>query len=216
MIPKLSCTPCAAARTRFARISTPWLESSDVNTFLGALGKGPGRNALLLLMPPLVIADLGAGEGTFSQLLARRAKKVIAIDNSEKMVEYGAELARKHGVDNLEYRSTGDIEEVPDPHRHGRSGLLQPGAPPRSTSPTGRRRGASNFEARRPHRGSGSPAPQLSGSPRHVRRRLVRVHGSRSWPAFCAMPGSKASKSPSFIAKKNPPHFETLLAVGNK
>jgi ubiquinone/menaquinone biosynthesis C-methylase UbiE/DNA-binding MarR family transcriptional regulator len=78
----------------------------------------PGRSwqglaeTLLTLMPPMVIADLGAGEGTFSQLLARRSKKVIAIDNSEKMVEYGRELARKHGVKNLEYR-TGDIEEVP-------------------------------------------------------------------------------------------------------
>ena len=67
---------------------------------------------LLALMPPLQIADLGAGEGTFSQLLARRAKHVIAIDNSQKMVEYGAELARKHGVDNLEYRQ-GDLEAVP-------------------------------------------------------------------------------------------------------
>lgn len=78
----------------------------------------PGRSwkglaeTLLALMPPMVIADLGAGEGTFSQLLARNAKKVIAIDNSEKMVEYGAELARKHGVNNLEYRK-GDIEAVP-------------------------------------------------------------------------------------------------------
>jgi len=78
----------------------------------------PGRSwkglaeTLLTLMPPLFIADLGAGEGTFSQLLARRAKKVIAIDNSEKMVEYGTELARKHGVGNLEYR-LGDIEKVP-------------------------------------------------------------------------------------------------------
>jgi len=78
----------------------------------------PGRSwkglaeTLLTLMPPLVIADLGAGEGTFSQLLARRAKKVIAIDNSEKMVEYGTELARKHGVTNLEYR-WGDIQEIP-------------------------------------------------------------------------------------------------------
>ncbi len=78
----------------------------------------PGRSwkglaeMLLTLMPPLVIADLGAGEGTFSQLLARRAKKVIAIDNSGKMVEYGTELARKHGVKNLEYR-LGDIEKVP-------------------------------------------------------------------------------------------------------
>ena len=78
----------------------------------------PGRSwqglaeTLLALLPPLVVADLGAGEGTFSQLLARRAKKVIAVDNSEKMVEYGSELARKHGVTNLDYRK-GDLEDVP-------------------------------------------------------------------------------------------------------
>ena len=78
----------------------------------------PGRSwkalaeALLQLMPPMVIADLGAGEGTFSQLLAQRAEKVIAIDNSAKMVEYGARLARENGVTNLEYR-LGDLESPP-------------------------------------------------------------------------------------------------------
>ena len=78
----------------------------------------PGRcwqglaETFLMLMPPLVIADLGAGEGTVSQLLARRAKKVIAVDNSEKMVEFGSSLARAHGVKNLEYR-LGDLEELP-------------------------------------------------------------------------------------------------------
>jgi ubiquinone/menaquinone biosynthesis C-methylase UbiE/biotin operon repressor len=80
----------------------------------------PGRSwkgvaeALLKLMPPLVIADLGAGEGTISQLMAQRAKSVIAIDNSVKMVEFGAELAKKHGISNLEYR-LGDLEDVPIP-----------------------------------------------------------------------------------------------------
>lgn len=78
----------------------------------------PGRSwkgiaeALIRLMPPMVIADLGAGEGTISQLMAERAKKVIAIDNSEKMVEFGSELAKKHGISNLEYR-LGDLEDVP-------------------------------------------------------------------------------------------------------
>jgi len=78
----------------------------------------PGRSwqglaeTFLMLMPPLVIADLGAGEGTSSQLLARRASKVIAVDNSEKMVEFGSSLARAHGVKNLEYR-LGDLEELP-------------------------------------------------------------------------------------------------------
>ncbi len=77
----------------------------------GVRGKGLAET-LLALMPPLEIADLGAGEGTFSQLLARRARRVIAVDNSEKMVEFGTDLARKHGVENLEYR-LGDLEAVP-------------------------------------------------------------------------------------------------------
>jgi Methylase involved in ubiquinone/menaquinone biosynthesis len=78
----------------------------------------PGRSwqalahALITLLPPLTVADLGAGEGTLSQLLAKNARKVIAIDNSPKMVEFGSQLAKKHGFKNLEYR-LGDIEEPP-------------------------------------------------------------------------------------------------------
>jgi ArsR family transcriptional regulator len=78
----------------------------------------PGRSwqalahGLLRLMPPLIIADMGAGEGTLSQLLARTAKQVIAIDNSPKMVEYGARIAKENGYTNLEYR-LGDLEEPP-------------------------------------------------------------------------------------------------------
>ena len=78
----------------------------------------PGRSwkglaeTLLQLMPPMVIADLGAGEGTFSQLLAQRAERVIAVDNSAKMVEFGARLARENGIANLEYR-LGDLESPP-------------------------------------------------------------------------------------------------------
>lgn len=91
------------------------------NRLAGKFGKHycPGRSwqalayMLLELLPPnLMIADLGAGEGTLSQLLARRAKKVIAIDNSEKMVEFGSELAKAHGFDHLEYRF-GDIQDPP-------------------------------------------------------------------------------------------------------
>ncbi len=78
----------------------------------------PGRSwkglaeTLLQLMPPMVIADLGAGEGTFSQLLAQRAERVIAVDNSAKMVEFGSRLARENGIANLEYR-LGDLESPP-------------------------------------------------------------------------------------------------------
>ena len=78
----------------------------------------PGRSwqalahTMIAMLPPLVVADLGAGEGTLSQLLAKKARKVIAIDNAPKMVEFGSQLAKKHGFKNLEYR-LGDIEDPP-------------------------------------------------------------------------------------------------------
>jgi ArsR family transcriptional regulator len=91
------------------------------NKLAGKFGRThcPGRtwegvaHFLFLLVPPTTIAaDLGAGEGTLSQLLAKRVSKVIAVDNSEKMVEFGAKLAKEHGLQNLEYR-LGDIENPP-------------------------------------------------------------------------------------------------------
>ena len=78
----------------------------------------PGRSwqalahTMIALLPPLTVADLGAGEGTLSQLLAKNARKVIAIDNSPKMVEFGSQLAKKYGFKNLEYR-LGDLEDPP-------------------------------------------------------------------------------------------------------
>jgi len=68
--------------------------------------------ALLQLMPPMVIADLGAGEGAFSLLLAQRAKQVIAVDTSPRMVEVARQQAKRQGVKNLDYR-LGDMEELP-------------------------------------------------------------------------------------------------------
>jgi len=86
----------------------------------GRFGKDyvPGRSwkalaeALLKVLNYKVVADLGAGEGTLAQLLAQRAEKVIAVDLSPKMVEFGTALAARHGLANLEYR-LGDIEEPP-------------------------------------------------------------------------------------------------------
>lgn len=86
----------------------------------GRFGKDyvPGRSwkalaeALLKVLNYRVVADLGAGEGTLAQLLAARAEKVIAVDLSPKMVEFGQALAIRNGLPNLEYR-LGDIEEPP-------------------------------------------------------------------------------------------------------
>src|SRR5207249_4919452 len=79
---------------------------------------GPGRSwqafghLLLRILPPIVVADLGSGEGLLSELLARRCKKVIAVDNSEKIVAFGAAKAKKNNLKNLEFR-LGDLEKPP-------------------------------------------------------------------------------------------------------
>ena len=78
----------------------------------------PGRSwkalaeGLLKILNYNVVADLGAGEGTLAQLLAQRAKHVIAVDHSKKMVAFGKRLAKENGLKNLDYR-LGDIEDLP-------------------------------------------------------------------------------------------------------
>ena len=93
---------------------------SFFDSVAGRLGRDyvPGRSwkglaeALMQLLPPMVIADLGAGEGAFSLMLAKRATKVIAVDNSAKMIEVGREQAQRNGVGNAQFRQ-GDMEDVP-------------------------------------------------------------------------------------------------------
>jgi ArsR family transcriptional regulator len=93
---------------------------SFFDSVAGRLGKDyvPGQSwksvaeALLRLMPPMIIADLGAGEGAFALLLAQRARRVIAVDTSAKMIEVGRDQALRHGVANIEFR-IGDMEEIP-------------------------------------------------------------------------------------------------------
>ena len=90
------------------------------DSMAGRLGKDyvPGKSwkslaeALLRLMPPLVIADLGAGDGAFALLLSQRAKKVIAVDSSANMLEYGRQQAARNGIENVDFRM-GDMEEAP-------------------------------------------------------------------------------------------------------
>ncbi|HEY3706889.1 MAG TPA: metalloregulator ArsR/SmtB family transcription factor [Terracidiphilus sp.] len=90
------------------------------DSMAGRLGRDyvPGKSwkslaeALLRLMPPQVIADLGAGDGSFSILLAQRAERVIAVDASEKMLEVGRDQAQRNGMENIEFRA-GDMEEMP-------------------------------------------------------------------------------------------------------
>lgn len=114
----------AEDRANLERILTRRRRQSEeyFNLVAGRLGKNycPGRSweaighLALRLVPAICIADLGAGEGLVSQLLARHAAKVWCVDNSPKMVEVGTELARKNNLENLSYL-LGDIESVPLP-----------------------------------------------------------------------------------------------------
>jgi ArsR family transcriptional regulator len=180
----------------------------------------PGRSwkgvaeALLKLMPPMVIADLGAGEGTISQMMAQRAKKVIAIDNSEKMVEFGAELARKHGIGNMEYR-LGDLEDVPI-----RAGTVDLAFLSQAL-----------HHARHPHRAVEEARRILKPGGRIAVLDLNRHHFEEAremyadvWLGFTELELERYLKDGGFrnvetaVVYKEPeaPYFETLLGTGEK
>lgn len=180
----------------------------------------PGRSwkgvaeALLKLMPPMVIADLGAGEGTLSQLMAQRAKKVIAVDNSEKMVEFGAELAKKHGIGNLEYR-LGDLEDVPI-----RAGTVDVAflsqALHHASHPD--RAAAEAWRILRP----GGRVAVLDLNRHHFEE--AREMYADLWLGFTAPELERYLKGAGFrevetavvYREPDPPYFETLLATGEK
>jgi DNA-binding transcriptional ArsR family regulator len=148
----------------------------------GRFGKDyvPGRSwkalaeAFIKILNYKVVADLGAGEGTLAQLLAQRAEKVIAVDLSPKMVEFGQQLAVQHGLSNLEFR-VGDIENP------------QPGPAPRGTpADSGARRIPHPETRRQPYHPRPAPA-QFRGSTGAVcgplaglRRKRSRLHDGES------------------------------------
>jgi ubiquinone/menaquinone biosynthesis C-methylase UbiE/DNA-binding transcriptional ArsR family regulator len=113
---------CAGDQINLKRILARRREQAQVyfNQVAGRFDRiyGPGRSwqafgqLLLRVLPPLVVADLGAGEGLLSELLARRCREVIAVDNSEKIVAFGTAKAKKNGLKNLKFR-LGDLQDPP-------------------------------------------------------------------------------------------------------
>jgi len=180
----------------------------------------PGRSwkgiaeALLKLMPPMVIADLGAGEGTLSQLMAQRARKVIAIDNSEKMVEFGAKLARKHGIGNLEYR-LGDLEDVPIRSRTVDLAILSQAL---HHAPHPERAVAEAWRILKP----GGRIAILDLSRHHFDK--AREMYADLWLGFTELEIERYLKGARFrnvetavvFREQEAPHFETVLGVGDK
>ena len=98
-------------------------ENQDLVYFNRVAGRfdsvyGPGRSwqafgqLLLRLVPEIVVADLGSGEGLLSELLARKCRRVISVDNSEEIVKFGQAKAERNGLANLEFR-LGDLQHPP-------------------------------------------------------------------------------------------------------
>jgi len=181
---------------------------------------GPGRSwqafgqLLLRVLPPLVVADLGAGEGLLSELLARRAKKVIAVDNSEKMVAFGANKARKNKIKNLEFR-LGDLEAPPiDPASVDLVVLSQ--ALHHAAEPQRSIASAHNIVR---------PGGQILilDLLKHDFEQARELYGDR-WLGFaesdlhCWLETSGFKKiEVSIVAREEqPPHFQTVLAAGEK
>jgi ArsR family transcriptional regulator len=181
---------------------------------------GPGRSwqafghLLLRILPPLVVADLGAGEGLLSELLAHRCKKVIAVDNSEKIVAFGAAKAKKNGVKNLEFR-LGDLQDPPVEAASVDLVILSQ-ALHHAENPAAALRSAHKILK------AGGQILILDLL-KHSFDRAQQLYGDR-WPGFAECDlhrwleaaGFKKIEISIVAGEDQPPHFQTVLAGGEK
>jgi ubiquinone/menaquinone biosynthesis C-methylase UbiE/DNA-binding transcriptional ArsR family regulator len=181
---------------------------------------GPGRSwqafgqLLLRVMPPLIVADLGAGEGLLGELLARRAKKVIAVDNSEKMVAFGANKARKNKIKNLEFR-LGDLDAPP----------IEPASVDVVILSQALHHAADPPQCIASVHGILRPGGQILilDLLRHNFEQARELYGDR-WLGFAESDlqtwletaGFKKIEVSIVAREEQPPHFQTVLAVGEK
>jgi ArsR family transcriptional regulator len=177
---------------------------------------GPGRSwqafgqLLLRILPPLVVADLGSGEGLLSELLARRCRKVIAVDNSERIVAFGAAKAKQNGLKNLEFR-LGDLQDPPVDARSVDLAILSQ-ALHHAVDPAKAIAGAHRIL---------KPGGQIVilDLRRHQFEQARAVYGDR-WLGFAESDLDRWLQSAGFgkidisvvAREEQPPHFETLLA----
>jgi ArsR family transcriptional regulator len=181
---------------------------------------GPGRSwqafgqLLLRILPPIVVADLGAGEGLLSELLARRARHVIAVDNSERMVAFGAGKAKKNKIKNLEFR-LGDLENPP----------IEPASVDVVILSQALHHAASPEQSIRSAHAILRPRGQIMilDLLLHNFEQARQLYGDR-WLGFAESDLQKWLESAGFrkievtvvAREEQPPHFQTILAGGEK
>ncbi len=181
---------------------------------------GPGRSwaafghLLLRILPPITVADLGSGEGLIAELLARRCRKVIAVDNSEKMVKFGATKAKKNGLKNLEFR-VGDVQQPP----------IDPGSVDLVILSQALHHAETPSEAIASAHRILKPSGQLLilDLVQHKFEQARELYGDR-WLGFSESTlhrwledaGFKQIEISVVDREEQPPHFETLLASGER
>ena len=181
---------------------------------------GPGRSwqafghLLLRILPPLTVADLGSGEGLLSELLARRCRKVIAVDNSEKIVAFGAAKAKRNNLKNLEFR-LGDLQNPPvEPESVDLAILSQ--ALHHAEDPA--KAIASAYKMLKP-----GGQVMILDLAKHRFAKAQEHYGDR-WPGFAESDlhrwleaaGFKKIEINVVAREEQPPHFETVLASGQR
>ncbi len=115
-----------------ARLATVLREREERRVGWGSARKGraePGRSwsawarALGHLVLPLVVADLGCGDGALTLEVARWAARVVGIDPDPAALRRARALARKAGGKNVTWMR-GDLAAVPLPEAHVDLALL--------------------------------------------------------------------------------------------
>ena len=181
---------------------------------------GPGRSwqafgqMLLRILPPVDVADLGSGEGLLSELLALRCRKVIAVDNSERIIAFAAAKARKAGLTNLEFR-LGDLEDPP----------IEPGSVDLVILSQALHHAADPARAIQSAHRILRPRGQILvlDLRQHAFTQARQLYGDR-WLGFTESDLTRWLEAAGFhdleiaevAREEHPPHFETLLATGTR
>lgn len=101
-----------ALRMRRERSSAPFSEREGLPI--------PGRSwmawarAMLRLVPPVRVADVGCGEAGLTTEVARFAREVVAVDRSPEVLERVRARVIADGMDNITI-AQGDLESIPLP-----------------------------------------------------------------------------------------------------